>query len=98
MKMECPITIPALPALAWRLRLRRIAGKPVVNVVVIELLRPQQAGVGLSLHQALVLGEMRPLDGRIELVGFGKSTRHYQIEMSERPCLCLRREPNLYGE
>src|SRR4030095_8125436 len=50
----------------------------------------------LALHQALVLGEMRPLDGRIELVGFGKSTRHYQIEMSERPCLCLGREPNLY--
>ena len=43
--------------------------QPILNIIVIELLRPDQAGEGLPLHLPLVLGQRGRLQGGVELIG-----------------------------
>ena len=51
-----PIVVAAALALGRRRRLGRVAAQPGLDFVVVELLRPEQAGEGLALDQARVVG------------------------------------------
>ena len=65
--------ISALLPLRWRWRECGIAFQPDVDVIVIELLRPEHSGERLALHIARVCGKTLGNDLRIELIGFGNS-------------------------
>ena len=75
-----PVRIAALEACRRGLRIRRVAFEPFVNVVVIELLRPEQPGQCLS-HDLLSVGR-KPLGGwlwrRIRPLRFFAGEKHRQ--------------------
>src|SRR2546427_122883 len=54
-----PIAIPALRAAGERRRRRRIAFQPVLNRIVIILLRPEQPGVSLTRNAPLFWRQRR---------------------------------------
>src|SRR5439155_9807244 len=56
-----PVVVAALAPARGRRRLRRVALEPVLHDVVVELLRPEQARVGLTDDGLLALAE-RPGD------------------------------------
>jgi len=90
--MQRPIVISSPPAPGRRRRLRRIALQPVVDVEVIELLRPQQAGERLALDQPRIAVEPRVVDLVVELVGLAAPPRKGGAEPGERFRFALRRE------
>ena len=62
---------------------RGIAVEPGADVVVIELLRPEQPGVGLANHEPLV-GRERAGLLRVEGIGLGPPGLHHGVEVGER--------------
>ena len=67
---------PAQPA--GRRRIGRISVEPLVHVVVIELLAPDQPGEGLSLDEALVGAQVLAAEVGVEVVGLGDPGRQRQ--------------------
>ncbi len=61
-----------------------VALKPLIDIKVIELLRPQEARVSLPLHESLIFGQHARLKLGIELVRFGAALEQNLIEISER--------------
>jgi len=49
-----PLAVAAAVALGRRRGRGRVAAQPLVDVIVVELLAPKQAGEGLALDQARV--------------------------------------------
>ena len=65
-----PIVITAVPARGGRRGLGGVALEPVLDGVVVELFRPEKAGVGLADDFAFGLGEVIGFPGFVEGVGF----------------------------
>jgi hypothetical protein len=78
-----PLRVASARPLRRRQRLRRIAVEPTLHDVVVELLRPQQAGQALAHHRARVRAEVRRDHGGVELVGFTLSRRERGVEVGE---------------
>ena len=97
-EMKCPVAVASVQSLGWRRRLHRIALEPVVNVVVVELLRPEQSREGLPLHEPFVLGELRPLQAVVELVSLALPSGERGVETGKRLRLRGRAEPHLHRE
>ncbi len=78
-----PLVVP--PALARRggRGLARVAVEPVVDDVVVELLRPQHPGERLPLHPPLVLGHLLGLEGRVVRVRLVAAALHRRVEVGE---------------
>ncbi len=79
-----PVEVAALRALAWRRRLQGVAGEPAPYVVAVELFAPEQARIGLALHQPRVVVVHAGLQRGIELVGLGEAPGHHRLEPDER--------------
>ena len=79
---------PAVAALATARRRRglgRVALQPVRHHVMVELLRPDQAGVGLARHPALLGVETSGLARGVEGVGLGAADGEHLGEVRARP-------------
>src|SRR5260221_9654184 len=61
-----------------------IAGQPLIHIVVVELLGPQQPGECLPLEQSIVVTERSRLNGRVVVVGLTLPLRKNSVEHSER--------------
>ena len=95
-----PLVVAAVLARLGRWRLARIAIDPVVDDVVVELPRPDEAGVGLARDQRFVFGHRRVAMHRVELVGFGTTLLENIVEavvedrLSNRGIRLHRRHPH----
>ena len=78
-----PLPIPSVLALARWFRLPRIPIEPLVDVEVVELLAPEQAGIRLPLHATHILVFQRAMDHVIKLVGFLFPARKCRVERLE---------------
>src|SRR5262249_24940176 len=85
-----------MPPLPRRSRLLRIAQEPTVNVVVIELLGPEQTCKSLPLHESLVQAESGGMDRGIEGIGLRNATGECSVEIRERIFDRTWAEPDLY--
>src|SRR5215510_10971995 len=65
-----PGVIASAPPCFGRRWFGRIARQPAKDIVVIELLGPQQTSKGLPLHETLISGELGGMHGLIERIGF----------------------------
>ena len=73
-----------MPATGWRRRLCGIALQPLRHIVVVELLRPDQPGEGLTLHGTCI-GILQPgLYARVEAVGLCLALFENRVEVAER--------------
>ena len=77
------VVAPTLPARGRR-GLGRVALQPSTDVVVVELLRPQEAGERLALYAPLVLVEACRLEFAVELVGVGKTGLDGSVHLGEK--------------
>ncbi len=75
-----PVGVAARQAGGGRRRLRGIAVEPLAHDEVVELPRPEQAGVGLARHRALGRGERGRDDGGVELVGLADAVGEDGVE------------------
>ncbi len=82
-----PFVIATRAVRVGRLRLIRIAFEPGVDGVVIELLRPQETGVGLTHDGAFVGAEMSGLLSRVECVVFRLALGQRALERRSEPIL-----------
>src|SRR5262245_21290163 len=89
--------VAALPALGGRNWLRLDSLEPLEDVVVIELLRPEQPRAGLSRDDALVGAELRRQSRLVEFVSFLAALRDDLIEVAERRRVRLRTEADFDG-
>ena len=82
-----PLAIPSPPASGRRGRLGGIAGKPSLDVVVVELSAPQHAGQGLPHDQATVGGQRARDDEVVELVRVSDAAAEdlLEVETEGRP-------------
>ena len=78
-----PVGVPARLPLLGRRRHVRIALQPILDDVAVELLAPQQSGIGAAGDAAIVALEVRQ-DGRIELVGLGSGGRRTDLRRKRR--------------
>ena len=69
----------------WSIRINdrkgRIAMQPLLDIVVIELLRPEHPGQGLSLNTLFLTAQSRLLDRRVKRVGLLPAARDRFIEV-----------------
>ncbi len=87
-----PVRVPAVSAPVGRLRLRRVAAKPVPDHVVVELLRPEHPRERLALDVSLVLREALRRDRPVELVGLAPARREDLVEVpADRRAVLYRR-------
>src|SRR5215475_5741326 len=93
-----PGVIAAAPAGFGRRWFGWIARQPAKDVVVIELLGPQQTGKGLPLHETLISGELSGMHGLIESIGFRGSPGENGSEISKRLLLRFGSEAHFYCE
>src|SRR5207247_9919796 len=70
-----PVVVAALAAARGRRRLRRVALEPVLHDVVVELLRPEQARVGLTDDGLLALAERPGNVARVERIRLADAVR-----------------------
>src|SRR5262245_58643198 len=76
----------------------RIALQPTKDVVVIELLGPQQTGKGLPLHKTLISGELGGMHGIIERIGFHNAPGEDGVEIGKRILLRFGTEAHFHRE
>jgi len=65
---------------------------------VIKLFTPQQTRKGLPLDTAFIIGQMRVLQGSVELISFLDTAFKNSLEISERVDLLLIRKAHLHGK
>ena len=82
-----PVVVAAACAFGRRRRVSGIAFEPVLHDVVIELLRPEQAGRRLPNHVACVAGDVRRDRGLVELVGLGAALLQLLFERLAEPVI-----------
>ena len=63
-----PVAIPSMLTFGRRGRARRVACQPLLHLIVVKLLAPQQPGQGLPHHQPGVVREPGGNDGGVKLV------------------------------
>src|SRR5262249_28034588 len=93
-----PGVIASVPAFFGRRGFGRIARQPAKNVVIIELLGPQQTGKGLPLHETLISGELGGMHGIIELIGFHDAPSEDGSEICKWILLRFGTEAHFYRE
>jgi hypothetical protein len=77
-----PLAVASGPAADRRRRPGGIAVEPAANVVVEELLAPQQPREGLPHDSPRVVGQMGGDDGGVELVGLALAAREHPVELA----------------
>ena len=77
-----PAAVASALPLARRFRSCRIAAQPAPDVVVVELLAPEQAGESLALDQSLVRRKRLGSDRLVELVSLAAALQKQLIESS----------------
>ena len=95
-----PVRVAPLPAACGRRRLAGIAFEPVLDHVVVELLRPEQAGVRLPADAAVVVRRAGRDAAPIELVGLAGPVRKHAVEVRAEGLargLFLGEEPQVDG-
>src|SRR5262245_22058685 len=93
-----PGVIAAAPACFRRRWFGRIARQPAKDIVVIELLGPQQTGKGLPLHETLISGELSGMHGLIERIGFRGAPGEDGVEICKRILLRFGSEAHFHRE
>src|SRR6516225_5253281 len=93
-----PPVIPSLPAFFGRPRFSGIARQPTKDVVMIELLGPQQTGKGLPLHETLIDGELGRMYGVVERIGFRDAAGEDGGKIGKRILLWFGSEAHFHGE
>src|SRR5439155_26779661 len=91
-----PVRVPPRAPRRRRWGLGRIPGEPFGDVVVVELLRPEQTGPRLPQHRALFWGRCRRSDYRVEPVRLADALVERTVESHvERRCrvLAVRTQP-----
>src|SRR5262249_1908707 len=99
MKMR-PIVISALFTRVGRRRLLRIAAEPVLDDVMIELLGPEQAGVGLTGNTGFRTLQRTAKASRIKLVGFSNPIREDPVGIGAKRLtqrFLFRKKSKLHG-
>src|SRR5262249_19542254 len=76
-----PVAVASGQPLRWWYRSSRVAVEPTVDVVVVELLAPQEPGTRLTQHERLVGDGVRGKVG-VELVRLAVSALHDRVERS----------------
>ena len=79
-----PVIVASARAAFGRRRLSGIALEPMLHREVKELLGPQQAGIGLAHHGALMLIEIGRDARVVELAGFADSIFEYFLELGTK--------------
>ena len=79
-----PIAVAAVGPASGRRRLFRIAIQPAVDHIVIELPRPEQAGIGLPGNLSLFFVDIRRQPGGIEFVGLADAIDKDPIEIGSK--------------
>src|ERR1700730_13584569 len=92
-----PIGITTAPARLWWRGTCRIARKPFLHDVVVELLSPKQPGQILPLNRALFFAQTRRCQLRVKLVGFRFARGKEDVEIGKR-LSCPHLEPLPQGE
>src|SRR5207248_677020 len=77
-----PFAVAPVPALRWRRRLIGIAREPVLDDVVVKLLAPKQASVGLPRDALRVGREIRRDARAVEIVGLSLALAENPLEAS----------------
>ena len=77
-----PLAVAAAPALGGRRRLRGVALEPSPDVVVVELLGPEETAERLAHHELAVVGQGVGNDRRVERVGLGQAAGEERIEVA----------------
>ena len=85
-----PGVIASMPAFFGRRRFGGIAGEPAKNVVVKELLGPQQTGKGLPLHEPFVSGELGGMHGIIKFIRFRDALGESGLQNRQTDSLAVR--------
>ena len=75
-----PVAVAAGPTLCGRSRHRRVAGEPLLDIIVVDLFVPEHTGQCLPLNGTIFHGEARVLDGRIEGVSLSDPLVKHGIE------------------
>ncbi len=75
-----PRVIAPGPALRRRRRKAGVAEQPLVHVVMVKLLTPEQPREGLALHEAFVVRDFGGRQGLVELVRFGATLGEQVVE------------------
>ena len=78
-----PLAVATLPTGGGRRRRSRIAEQPVLDDVVVELLRPEQAGVGAPGDKAFTIGKLGGQDGPVERVALRSTSGEDLLEASD---------------
>ena len=81
-----PVCVAARGSAGGRRRLLRIALKPIPHNVMVELLAPKQARVGLARDARFVFAEALGEALRIELVRFANPIAEYLVEFRAQGC------------
>src|SRR5579862_4761968 len=79
-----PVFVAAVETFFGRWRTGGIAFQPDLNVVVVELLGPQHAGIRLAHDVFGVAGKVIGNAGSVEFVGFGFAKVEEAIEASSK--------------
>src|SRR5882724_7874757 len=93
-----PGVITSMPALVARRWFRGIARQPAKDVVMIELLGPQQTGKSLPLHRTLINGELAGVHGIIEFIGLRYARGENGVEIGKRIVARFGSEPHFHHE
>ncbi len=76
----------------------RVAGEPIRNDVVVELLAPEQPSRGLAYHAPLGLAKLHSGDRLVILVGLADARREHRLRVRRlRGALMLVKEPQRFA-
>src|SRR5579863_2361362 len=79
-----PLMIPPLEAFRWRRRLRGIARKPRLHVVMVGLLAPQQSRIRLTLRSPRVVAHLFACARRVEFIRFFDALRKHGLKFRSK--------------
>src|SRR5580700_8919963 len=74
-----PIFVAAMQATGRGRWTCRVAGDPIRNDVVVELLAPEQPSSGLACHAPFGLAKLHSRDRLVIVVGFADARREYRV-------------------
>src|SRR5438876_10911075 len=79
-----PLVVPPIQALLWWRGIARITIQPLLDHIVIKLLRPQHSAETLTHDVLSVSRQILRNDGRVKIIGFTLAECKGLVEIGER--------------